>query len=202
MQTQSCGAEKECTIVGKAAVLVVLWVATAVAAHTQTFTSLLSFNNTDGGSPQGSLVQAANGNLYGTTTLGGLNNNQFCIEGCGTVYEITPNGKLTTIYNFCSLSNCTDGYWPQGALILSTDGNLYGVTQNGGVDIHCKVPNQLGCGTVFKITSSGSLTTLHSFDLSDGDNPYTALVRGSDGNFYGVTGYGGEGDCIEDCGTV
>jgi len=187
----------------KAAPLLLLWVATAVTAHAQTFTSLFSFNNTDGGSPQGSLVQAANGNLYGTTTLGGLNNNQFCIEGCGTVYEITPNGKLTTIYNFCSLSNCTDGYWPQGALILSTDGNLYGVTQNGGVNIKCNpITNAIGCGTVFKITPSGTLTTLYSFNYSDGADPYAPLVRSADGNFYGVTGYGGKEDCADGCGTV
>jgi uncharacterized repeat protein (TIGR03803 family) len=189
--------------VTKATALIMLWVATAVAVPAQRFTSLFSFNNTDGSSPQGSPVQAANGNLYGTTTLGGLNNNNFCIGGCGTIYKITPGGKLTTIYNFCSQSNCTDGYWPQGALILSTDGNLYGVTQNGGVNIHCNpISDAIGCGTVFKITPSGTLTTLHSFDFSDGADPYTALVRSADGNFYGVTGYGGNEDCFDGCGTV
>jgi uncharacterized repeat protein (TIGR03803 family) len=188
------------TSLTKATPLLLLWVATAVAAHAQTFTSLFCFNKTDGGSPQGSLVQSANGDLYGTTTLGGLNN--FCSDGCGTIYKITPNGKQTTIYNFCSQSNCTDGYSPQGALILSTDGNLYGVTQNGGVNIHCNGPNPLGCGTVFKITTGGALTTLHSFNLSDGADPYTALVRSADGNFYGATGYGGNGECIDGCGTV
>src|SRR5580698_3531329 len=92
------------TSLTKATPLLLLWVATAVAAHAQTFTYLFSFNKTDGGSPQGSLVQSANGDLYGTTTLGRLNN--FCSDGCGTIYKITPNGKQTTIYNFCSQSNC------------------------------------------------------------------------------------------------
>jgi uncharacterized repeat protein (TIGR03803 family) len=92
----------------------------------QTFKTLLVFDGANGSTPDtGALVQGANGNLYGTTFLGGAN-------GLGTVFEVTAEGKLTTLYSFCSLPNCADGAAPGGGLFLATDGDFYGTTRNGG----------------------------------------------------------------------
>jgi len=137
--------------------------------------TLHSFDGTDGAYPNGGLAQATNGNLYGTTGQGGAN-------GPGTVFKITPSGTLTTLYNFCSQSNCTDGAFPYAGLVQATNGNLYGTTSGGGANNY---------GTVFKITPSGTLTTLHSFDVTDGAYPQAGLVQATDGNLYGTTGGGG-----------
>jgi uncharacterized repeat protein (TIGR03803 family) len=142
-------------------------------------TTLHSFNGTgDGAAPYGSLALAINGNFYGTANVGGT-------YGAGNVFKITPSGKLTTLYSFCSQSGCPDGQYPVGPLIQATDGNVYGTTHAGGNN-SCTD----GCGTVFKITPSGKLTTLHRFDTTDGDYPYGGLVEGAK-MFYGTTGGGG-----------
>jgi len=132
---------------------------------------------TDGGGEWGSLVQATNGNFYGITG-GGAN-------GEGVVFKITPAGKFTTLYSFCSQTKCADGAEPWGGLIQATNGNLYGTTEYGGANNY---------GTVFKITTAGKLTTLHSFDYNDGYRPFAGLAQATDGNFYGTTGWGGRGD--------
>jgi uncharacterized repeat protein (TIGR03803 family) len=137
-----------------------------------------SFGGTDGMNPFAGLVQATNGNLYGTTQGGGTSDN--CLNGCGTVFEITPSGTLTTLYSFGMKG---DGGWPIAGLVQASDGYLYGTTQTGGTGG--------GYGTVFKITPSGKLTTLHSFDSADGQAPLAELVQGTDGNFYGTTSSGG-----------
>src|SRR5579863_2391038 len=80
----------------------------------------------------------------------------------GTVFRLSPAGMLTTVYNFCSQTNCTDGAGPSG-LVLGTDGNFYGTTTNGGA--YNNGGNGSGWGTVFKITSSGRLTTCTAFAL-------------------------------------
>src|SRR5271166_1837884 len=157
-----------------------------------TLTTLYSFcaqsNCTDGANPYGGLVQATDGNFYGTTYQGGAVANCGGIFGCGTVFKITPGGTLTTLYSFCAQSNCTDGVYPYAGLVQATDGNFYGTAWGGGASsAYC--PN--GCGTVFKITSAGTLTTLHSFDNADGVYPYAALVQAADGNFYSTTLGGG-----------
>jgi len=139
-----------------------------------TFTSLFSFDDTNGEAPEGALVQATDGNLYGATVLGGSNCPPY---GCGTIFKITPSGTLTTLHSF----NSTDGYEPH-ALIQATNGNFYGTTAFGGTN---------GEGTVFEITPSGMLTTLHSFDGADGEAPQAALIEAGDGNFYGTTSRGG-----------
>jgi len=128
-------------------------------------------------SPAG-LVQGRDGNFYGTTPRSYTH---------GTVFKITPSGTLTTLHTF----NGTDGDNPQAGLIQATDGNFYGTTASGGTSNNCGG----GCGTVFKITPSGSLTTLHSFSVTDGFNVVAGLVQGSDGNFYGTTVGGGTGGC-------
>ncbi|HEV3308050.1 MAG TPA: choice-of-anchor tandem repeat GloVer-containing protein [Candidatus Sulfotelmatobacter sp.] len=172
-----------------AGIAFVFFAATAIALPAQTFTTLLNFDSTNGSRPDyGSLVQGADGNLYGTTSSGGTN-------GEGTVFEITPSGTLTTLYNFCSLASCADGSNPTFGLVLATNGNFYGTTSVGGAN---------NFGTVFEITSAGALTTLHSFTYGDGWLP-TQLIQAANGNFYGTTERGGTGaNCTRNngCGTV
>ncbi len=138
--------------------------------------TLHSFEYSDGASPYAGVIQARNGNFYGTTSQGGANGNY------GTVFEITPAGTLTTLYSFCSQTNCADGESPYGGLVQATNGNLYGTTVQGGANSE---------GTVFEITAAGKFTTLHSFDSTDGEYPYAGLVQATDGNFYGTTYAGG-----------
>jgi len=144
-------------------------------------TTLYSFTGgTDGGFPSAGLVYAANGNFYGTTVSGPVTDN--CRDGCGTVFEITPSGRLTTLYSF---TGGADGWQPL-ALLQGTDGNFYGTTYRGGASTYC--------GTVFQMTPAGTLTTLHSFTCgSDGGYPYTGLIQATDGNLYGTTEQGGAG---------
>ncbi len=79
----------------------------------------------DGANPSAALIQATDGNFYGTASSGGAN-------GEGTVFKITPKGNLTTLYSFCSQSSCADGANPSAALIQATDGNFYGTASSGG----------------------------------------------------------------------
>jgi uncharacterized repeat protein (TIGR03803 family) len=164
-------------LVKTACIIFVVCVATAVASPAQTLDSLHSFDGTDGSFPYGALVQGTDGNFYGTTSAGGASGN---CTGCGTVFEITAAGVLTTLHNF-SFGN--DGATPYGGLVQGTDGNFYGTTGQGGANIYY--------GTVFKITAAGVLTTLYSFNGSDGWSPHAALVQATDGNFYGTTYEGG-----------
>ena len=165
-----------------------------------TLTTLYGFcassSCTDGSYPHGTLVQSTDGNFYGTTLQGG---NLSCNpnNGCGTVFKVTPSGTLTTLYMFCSQSNCADGQYPYDGVIRATDGSFYGTVAFGG-NTNCLT----GCGTVFKITSSGTYTLLHTFTFADGSRPWGALVQVSDGNFYGTTAGGGSSNCSTGCGTV
>jgi uncharacterized repeat protein (TIGR03803 family) len=137
----------------------------------------------DGAYPHATLVQATNGDLYGTTLQGGVGASCSNAPGCGTVFKMTPTGTLTTLYNFCTQTACADGGQPSG-LVQAANGDLYGTTYIGG---------SYGSGIVFKITPSGTLTTLHSFDTTDGANPVAGLVQAVDGNLYGTTLFGGNG---------
>lgn len=144
---------------------------------------------TDGAVPNAGLMQATNGNLYGTTNGGGSND-------FGTIFQLTPAGKLTTLYNFCSQSGCSDGASPSAGLIQGSDGNFYGTTAAGGVS---------GGGSVFKFTNAGVLTTLASFDGTNGKDPaFGSLIQATDGNFYGTTAQGGAYTTCNGsgCGTV
>jgi uncharacterized repeat protein (TIGR03803 family) len=109
------------------AVVLVSAVITTQVAQAQTLTTRFSFDVTDGYSPYAGLVQATNGDFYGTTFEGGAN-------GDGTVFKITPSGTLTTLYSFCSQSGCTDGYQAYAGLIQATNGSFYGTTSNGGAE--------------------------------------------------------------------
>ncbi len=148
-------------------------------------TTLYSFceanelNCPDGSGPVASPVQGANGNFYGTTFLGGVNS-------LGTIYEVTAEGALKTLYAFCSLPNCADGDFPASALLLATDGNFYGTTVGGGAN---------GDGTIFRLTPTGKFTTLYSLAAIAGDGgPFGGLIQATNGTFYGTTGgYGSNG---------
>ena len=144
-----------------------------------TLTTIYSFcaksNCTDGAVPYGGLVLGTDGNFYGTTFSGGTTR-----QG-GTVFKITPAGKLTTLHNFDFGS---DGANPYDALLQATDGNFYGTAQYGGAH---------GLGVVFKITSQGTFTVLHSFDSTDGAEPEAGLIQATDGDLYGTTYNGGTG---------
>ena len=106
-------------------IILVFCAATAIVCPAQTLTTLASFNGIDGTQPDSSLTQATDGNFYGTTYVGGANNNNLCAgPGCGTVFKITAGGTLTTLYDFCTQTNCTDGAYPQAALVQATDGNF------------------------------------------------------------------------------
>ena len=177
-------------------VVVCILLLAAIAATAQTFTTLHNFSSTDGANPFAGLVQGRNGNLYGTTYAGGASPQ--CPAACGTVFEIAPGGSLTTLYNFCSLSDCTDGAGPVGGLVLSASGDFYGTTKWGGAH---------ASGTVFKITAKGVLTTLYSFcaqkNCTDGANPTAGLALAPNGDLFGTTYSEGNGQlCGGGCGTV
>jgi uncharacterized repeat protein (TIGR03803 family) len=170
---------------------------TAVGKLTTLYSFCFESNCADGASPSSTLVQSSDGDFYGTTSGGGLSD--FCADNCGTIFRITPDGTLTTLYDFCAQTGCTDGETPNGALVLATDGNFYGTTEKGG---------DSGGGTVFKITPEGMRTTLYSFcprlGCSDGDDPAAGLVQDTNGQFYGTASAGGPGVFCgsSGCGTV
>jgi len=172
-------------------------------------TSLYSFGSVqdnngdllDGANPQAGLVQGSDGNFYGTTYHGGTNGN-------GTVFRITTNGTLTSLYSFTGYN---DGGTPDAALVQGSDGYFYGTTEEGGTTNYNANFRNYGGGTVFKISPNGTLTSLYSFTNSpdgpwpphpDGAYPEAGLVQGSDGNFYGTTAYGGMTGIHDGYGTV
>ncbi|HEX4086522.1 MAG TPA: choice-of-anchor tandem repeat GloVer-containing protein [Chthoniobacteraceae bacterium] len=141
---------------------------------TGSLTTLYSFTGgNDGGEPYGGVIQAANGNFYGTTETDGT-------YGYGTVYELTSSGTLSTLYSF---TGGADGGNPYAGLVQGLDGALYGVTLTGGTG---------NDGTVFSISSSGSFTTLYTFTgQNDGASPYAPLASGSTGLLFGAASTGG-----------
>jgi len=165
----------------------------------QTVTSIYSFGtrqDNEASNPYDSLVVGTDGGLYGTTSDGGSN-------GYGTVFRMTTNGAVTSLYSFGATlgTNATakDGSNPYASVVQGTDGAFYGTTVSGGTNVSLFGS---GYGTIFRITTNGTLTTLYSFGgvqdtngyALDGANPQGGVVQGSDGGFYGATAYGGEGD--------
>ncbi len=159
------------------------------------FSTIYNFCNqdscSDGDTPMGGLIQASDGNFYGTTFSGGAYQN-------GTVFRLTPAGKLTTLYSFCAEGNhCPSGANPSAALVQADDGNFYGTTVYGGTNLlRC---GDAGCGTIFKITPQGEFRNLYAFwaqssTCIDGSQPSSALVQNVDGNLYGTAEFGGIGD--------
>jgi len=140
------------------------------------FTELYLFSGPDGSRPYSGLIQASDGNFYGTTATGGA------YGYYGTAFKLTPSGQLTTLISFGDL---TAGANPEAGLVQGSDGNFYGTTFGDGISDN---------GTVFQLTLSGGSATLYSFlsiSGSDGANPVASLVQGGDGNFYGTTIGGG-----------
>jgi len=155
----------------------------------------------DGAAPEGSLIMAGSGDLYGTTPEGGMQSRS-CREifpaRCDTVFKIAPDGKERVLYRFCSQPNCADGAAPElGTLVMDRQGNLYGTAAYGGARGH---------GVVFRLAPNGEETVLHDFQgAPDGLAPLGGLVGDGKGNFYGTTLQGGSGTgCAGEigCGTV
>jgi uncharacterized repeat protein (TIGR03803 family) len=148
---------------------------TEVVLHT--FCSLT--NCADGDQPNG-VIRDSQGNLYGGTLLGGA-------HGKGVAYKLAPSGQETVLYNFCSQGGdlCTDG-WAATVSVGDSAGNLYGTAGFGGAH---------NVGAVYKLTTSGQETVLHSFcsltNCADGSAPSGGVIRDSAGNLYGTTLYGG-----------
>jgi len=150
-------------------------------------------NCPDGAIPWASLIQDPKGNLYSTASSGGGNPRE------GTVFKVTATGKETVLYTF---TGGTDGGYSTAGLARDSAGNLYGTTQYGG-DLSCDAP--YGCGTVFKVNSSGHETVLYSFKgAPDGMQPQAGLIRDEAGNLYGTTYEGGDLNCGHQfgCGAV
>ena len=148
----------------------------SITGTAQTFVNLVDFDSKNGANPQFlALAQGTDGNYYGNTTLGGDFNQ-------GSIFQLKPDGTLSTLYSF---SAGDDGAVPHGTLLLNVDGDFYGTTEYNGSN---------HCGTIFKVTQTGKLTTLYSFSGSDGNGPQDGLIRGTDGYLYGVTQLGGAYD--------
>lgn len=208
-------------------VLFLFLMATSISLAAQTLSTLHSFAGSDGSSPYAQLLQASDGNFYGTTAAGGANNN-------GTVFQLTPSGTLTTIHSFNKFL-LSDGNAPDGWLIQARDGNLYGTTAHGGVgrqgsiyrftldgtfrilasfiyqldgsntqaglfqasngSMYSTAPNGGGgSGTVYEFTAFGQLSGIYDFGI-EGTSPVGGLVEASNGKLYGTTGGGGQYSC-------
>jgi uncharacterized repeat protein (TIGR03803 family) len=131
-----------------------------------------------GGYSRSPLAQSASGQIYGTFVEGGSGANCTQSGGCGTAFRVTPTGVFTKLHDFCSQAGCADGFNPS-PLFLASDGNYYGTTGEGGT--HSK-------GALFRITSSGRFSVVHSFTPADVYPPTpVSLMQATDGNLYGVT---------------
>ena len=158
-----------------------------VSPDGSTFTTIYLFTGvTDGANPVSALTAGGDGNFYGTTPGGYPYGTP-----TGTIFRVTPAGVLTTLHAFSAVDSNydnTDGAYPVASLVLGSDGFLYGTTETGG-------PKE--GGTIFRMALDGTFTTLATLDgtVSGGVfGPTSALVEGTDGNFYGGTPYGGTGD--------
>ncbi len=146
------------------------------------FTVLHNFTGTDGYKPYGPIIQASDGNFYGTTSLGGSGN---CGSGCGVVYKMTPAG-LTVLVNFA-------GTHPIAGLVQANDGKFYGAVISAVSG---------GAGSLYQITSSGNYTTLYTFTNSTGNAPFVSLFQNTNGILYGDTASGGTGKLCNRCGVA
>jgi len=161
------GTMKTCRLSAGAALVLAAVGISDLPASAQTFQELHAFGGLDGIDPEGALIQATDGNFYGTTTGGGL-------WGAGTAFKISPIGQFTTLANF---DGTNTGVYPCGALLQASDGNFYGTTLYGAPGAQ---------GSLFKMTPDGTLTTLVWFGYG-ASQPLGDLAQGSDGNIYGTT---------------
>lgn len=153
-------------------------------------TVLYSFTGRgDGGYPSAGLVLDEAGNLYGTTQYGGdLSCAPLQDFGCGNVFKLQPNGKEISLYNF---TGGADGFSPAAAVVLDSQGNIYGTTPSGG-DSSCDPGHPFGCGVVFELQPNGSETVLYTFNGgTGGGSPHANLIWDGEGNLYSTTSQGG-----------
>src|SRR6266568_3285630 len=188
----------KCIVHGLSALLVsVLGLVTPAAATAlsqptlPTFTVLHGFqlDYKDGYLPRAPLVQASDGNLYGTTSGGGDDGSGCAVHGCnGTVFKVTLQGEFTSLHTFGWPYD--GGSRPTGGLVEGPDGYLYGTTPEGGAT---------DAGVVYKISKTGQFQKLHDFCqpralcAKEGENPTAGLILGRDGNLYGKTSWSGPG---------
>jgi uncharacterized repeat protein (TIGR03803 family) len=151
--------------------------------------TLHKFNVTDGISPGAPLIQGTDGYLYGTTHAGGIGTcyTSSLPQGCGTVFKISASGAFTVLHRFYY----GDGTVPYAPVMQASNGDFYGTTFEGGFISFYGCP--YGCGTIYRTTSSGTFTVMHTFDFGLGGNPYAGLVQANDGNLYGTSPIGGDG---------
>ena len=150
--------------------------------------SFKGWRNGDGQLPLAGLTIDSEGNLYGTTEMGGyLVNGIGC--NCGTVFKIAPDGTYTILHSFAGGS---DGTYPQAGVLVDLAGNVYGTTVQGGSAKQC-ITGTTGCGIVYKLAADGTETILHAFrGHADGGNPYSGLIADKSGNLYGTTRTGSD----------
>ncbi len=174
------------------------------------FTSIYSFgpfSSLLGVGPDASLTENSSGVLYGANEVGG---NTICTgtigavaqSGCGSIFSIDTSNVFAPLHTFSG----SEGAYPAVGLLQQSDGNFYGTTAGGGV-LTCSSYATLGCGTVFQMSSTGAVKTLHTFTQQDGAAPDAKLILGSDGMMYGTTLFGGTSSCSggapwRGCGTV
>jgi uncharacterized repeat protein (TIGR03803 family) len=150
-------------------------IATGKFTVIHTFTTIA-----DGLQPEGGLVIDQRGALFGITQGGGNGCPQAVRRGCGTIFRLDKSG-YTVLHSF---SGGADGGTPNYRPVPDSDGNLYGITNQGG-DLTCQPP--LGCGTIFKLAADGTFTVLYSFPPNIIRSPgYTGIVRDAQGNIYGA----------------
>lgn len=145
--------------------------------------SVTNFNSVDGREPEDALVEAPDGNFYGVTRSGGFEPGSVS-DADGVVFRVSRDGAYTRMYSFYYRGAALHGTEPVGGLIMGADCNLYGTTRYGG-------PNGSGSGTIFRMTLSGEITYVASFNNTNGRFPLEQLVQSADGNFYGTTFEGG-----------
>ena len=154
------------------------------------FTSLFSFNGANGATPKAALTPGQGGILYGTTFAGGVSN-------WGTIFLITTNGAFTNLFSFTGTNNPYQGAAPAAALVTDGAGNFYGTTGYGGTTnalyLNSSYLLGYGYGTVFQLTTNGTVTAPVVFGGTNGANPSGGLMLAKDGNFYGTTTWGGPG---------
>ena len=167
-----------------------LLLAVPVRAENVTVT-IFPLSGTNGNYPRAQVIQARDGNFYGTCRNGGATTNadQLGSFGYGCVYKMTPDGTITALASFYG----TNGMHPWGGLVEADDGNFYGTTYDGGAYPGTGAFGGPGAGTIFRITPSGTLTTLFSFWPTNGANPVSGLAKAPDGVLYGTTRSGGSG---------
>ena len=164
---------------------------TSTGAHAVTFSVVYTFQGgLDGAGPTGDLL-FRNGNIYGLTSNGGPCRRKVT---CGTAFELTPTGNKALLYSFGAI---THGWFPSSGLIEGPGFELYGETDYGGIEAAQNTCGNIRCGTVFVLYGNGKVRVLYDFTgQADGYNPSGGLVRDSEGNLYGVTGYGGGTSCF------